>query len=445
MTQISSAHQSTRHSITLSRESNHEGSQAHPSITRGVPLLYACSPLLQIYYGLIRGPGNIVLQYLNYVSVVLIWLLAFYAVRSWIKTVDRQAKLTVIALLLFLALFPIGIFMAHDVPSVRTVRNVIVSTCTFACYVLILLVAPPNLHQLRRRSELVIIATSILGAAYLIYDFWQLQQSGEAATRQAGLYGQSSVSSPWLSVGVGLLLYRRDTIRLPRPVLLALAAAVSMTNLLTASFLGLLLTGMFWTAYVFDEIRNPVLRGTLLSFLLCGLGVWGMLVTTGDEAVSGQVLNNRVTAIINTIKSGNIGYMDSVSTFKLRWNSTVNGIKEIPRYSFRGKGMLQDQVTVRYEQGGQLVVRNIDVFGNVVGIWLGAGALAGVSYAWFIWRLVRLLWLRFQKMEKGAWAVVSVLSLVLTVGSVTGAFDATLAPVLVAWLCCSTGSASAKV
>ena len=448
MTQISSAHQSTRHSITLSRESNHKGPQTHPSITRGVPLLFAWTTFFQVYYGLEEVFGNIVLfQYFSYVAIVLIWLLAFYSVRSWIKTVDKRTKATVITLLLFLGAFPIGLFTAEYVPAFGIVRRTVVGNYSGASYLLILLVAPSYLHQLRSRVERVIVIASILGAVYLIYDFWRIQQFGVMADRQPGIFDQTSISSMWVILGVLVLLFRHDTIRLPRPVLLVLAAGLSVSELLAGGFLALIVAGIFWAAYVFDEIRHPALRVVLISFLLPVFGIYAiaMLANPSDGVASSQVLNHRVTAIINTIKTGDMDYLDSASTFALRWASTVRAIKEMPQHFLRGKGLDQRELWTTYEQSGRLRARWTIAHNAIVITWLQAGALAAVPYALFIWYLGRLLWFRFERMGRRAWGMASVLALILTVASVTGPFDTTLSPLLMTLLCFSNSSTTDEV
>ena len=395
-------------------------------LTWAVPLLFA----LQIFLVSSRTiwdsfASNTMVLYISYVATASVLLLAAHSTFRRFDKVDRRTQLAIVLLLLFLTLYTLGLFLADYVPELSTIRRHLVATFTFSSYFLILLIASVSLPVLLRRLEWVLITGAIINALYMTYGYFQTLESQVILFPQRGIFDQPNISAMFQFAAVTVLLLGNASKQMPRPMAFALLIGLSISIVLTGSYIGLLLTVVFWSAALVRG-RSIMSGGNFLLATLIVVIFTGWLLfgdTPPVEEDSGAFLNYKISVLARAVSENDLSDLFAYSAVKSRWAATVEGIREITEEPFSAKGLTQNYLEVAFFQGERFRQRALPPHNGIITAWLNTGVLAAGAYTLFIWYFSRLMWVRFREIGHKSLGVAAIISIVITVSSITGPID----------------------
>ena len=410
--------------------------QPYHHVIRWAPILLAWTIFATIYNGQENILGRMTaIQYINYLVVIVIWLLAFIPIFIWSKETRRKNSTAILALSAAIFMYMFGLVVAIHPPPLSLLRREFVTISTGASFIIILLTMPSTLYKLRLRVQWVLLMISIARTAFSILAYWQSWGTTARLGREQGIFDQGSISGMFAAIGVWVLLFRGRVFNLSKPVLLSLAALISSSALLTASFLSLTLIGLAWCSYFLSAVRNFLIRGMLFSFLLAAVLIYISIPPPSALDLS-KTINSRSTALINWIITKDFTYVYNNSTFALRLALTKNAAAKMPEHIFRGNGLSGNFVLVnRVSLGGRQFSETIPVHNALLTLWLESGGLAVIPYLIFIFAIARMIWGLEENLMAKSWKFASIAGIFLITFSVTNPFDITLIPYLIMIIC----------
>jgi len=107
-----------------------------------------------------------------------------------------------------------------------------------------------------------------------------------------------------------------------------------------------------------------------------------------------NVFNNRISAIIQSMKTMDFTYIEKNSTFVLRFKLTINSIKQLPEYVLFGRGLGKNQVPVTYVQGNKTKTKKISVHNAILSTWMQVGILGIAPYIIFLCGIMSSLFIK---------------------------------------------------
>ena len=407
---------------------------SHKLITRVVPLLFAIN-LFVFSYGRIVGVSSTV-NMISYGSIVSIWLVAAMAFIKWIRKVDKPTQRVVLALMAFLVLYPIGLYLAEDIPEFNMVRGVLVNIFTAAAFIIVLLLASPKLHRVRKATLALLVLAALVNAVTTGYNYTEEVQFG-IYERQGGLFDQPNIAGALLSAGLLILLFVRNTKLIWRILSFVLALVMTVATLLTESYLAIMLGGIFWVTMVLDSQAMQRRYKILVVIFMILLTITGALLAESRPQAGGSsmFLNRKVDALRTMVAEKDFFYMLEHSSIIPRWAATVQGINEISNSVLFGKGLFQREVYIEYWRGGRLNRHYLVPHNSVVVVWLQTGLFGTLPYVFFIGYTALYIWDRFSRGRRKLWGAMIVSALILTVVSITGSLEPILFYLYVAMLC----------
>ena len=402
---------------------NDRGMSIQPLFTIGIPISIIWSSISVIFNSLNdpHGPITTIVTYLRYVNILFIVFLGIIALLFWLKNADSRTKTIVLSMFAFQIIFFFGIFTAEKQAPFDLFRRVLASNLVAISVLSILLLIPTALSITYKRIETIIIFTSSINAIFSII----FQRQGAYGTHliSRGLFDQSSISSLFIVCGMIILLFRYNELKLPKILIIAILALQSIAILYLSSYLGLTIAiGALIIFFIHLKLNANIKAAVVL--LMMSLVTFSFMEYQPSKPVRSDVINFKLTSIINTIITKDFSYINNSSTISKRWSGIISTIRQLPNHIFRGRGLDEEQIVIQLLDGS--VETEFEVHTNFLNMALQASVIVGLSYMFFIFALLRWILYRSKIQNVRDWGIALSAIIIIGISSVTNAFDDTI-------------------